>query len=448
MHPIQRKLFMKVSFFVPAIICLGFSTTVFAQKEIALDEVVSIAIQRNFDVQLFKNSSLSANTNKELAVGAFLPVINGVVNATQTSNDSDNITFAGDETIRKGAVTTNENASAQLVWTLFDGTRMFATRKRINQLAELGEINVRNQMMNSVATVSTNYFNIIRQKQQLKAILEVTSVNEERVKLAERKLAVGTGSKPELLQAKVDLNAQRVATLLQETTIQQLKDQLNNLVGMSLPDSYEVSDTIPINNDLTLASIIQDIETDNPSILVAKKGVEIATTSVWENKATRSPTLNFTSAYNYVRIENKLQINPVAQRYSQTNGYNFGLSLSIPILNSFNVKRNVAQAQITLERNKLLLEQLKAVALVGVKNAFSSYENAMKTLVIQEENLILAKENVKIALEGFKRGVNTYIELRTAQQSLSDVYNQLIAARFGTKVAEIELLRLKGALLK
>jgi outer membrane protein TolC len=335
-----------------------------------------------------------------------------------------------------------------MVWTLFDGTRMFATRKRIAQLAELGEINVRNQMMNSTASVATNYYSIIRQKQQLKAILELTSVNEERVKLAERKLAVGSGSKPELLQAKVDLNGQRVAALFQETLIQQLKDQLNNLVGMALPEGFEVSDTIPFNDHLSIEAIIDEIETNNQTILVAKKNVEIATTAIWENRSTRSPILNFNSSYNYVESENKLQINPVAQRFFQSNGFNYGLSLSIPILNAFNVKRNVAQAEIALERNKLLLDQLKAVALVGVKNAFSSYENAMKTLVIQEENLILAKENVKIALEGFKRGVNTYIELRTAQQSLSDVYNQLIAARFDTKVAEIELLRLKGALLK
>ena len=324
---------MKVSFFVPAIICLGFSTTVFAQKEIALDEVVAIAIQKNFDVQLFKNNSLSANTNKNLAIGGFLPTVNGTAVFSNINNDSRNITFSDVEIVRKGAVTINQNASVQMVWTLFDGTRMFATRKRIAQLAELGEINVRNQMMNSTASVATNYYSIIRQKQQLKAILELTSVNEERVKLAERKLAVGSGSKPELLQAKVDLNGQRVAALFQETLIQQLKDQLNNLVGMALPEGFEVSDTIPFNDHLSIEAIIDEIETNNQTILVAKKNVEIATTAIWENRSTRSPILNFNSSYNYVESENKLQINPVAQRFFQSNGFNYGLSLSIPILN-------------------------------------------------------------------------------------------------------------------
>jgi outer membrane protein TolC len=45
-------------------------------------------------------------------------------------------------------------------------------------------------------------------------------------------------------------------------------------------------------------------------------------------------------------------------------------------------------------------------------------------------------------------GVATYIELRTAQQTLADTYSQLILARFNAKAAETELLRLKGDLLK
>jgi outer membrane protein TolC len=60
---------------------------------------------------------------------------------------------------------------------------------------------------------------------------------------------------------------------------------------------------------------------------------------------------------------------------------------------------------------------------------------------------LLARENVTIAFEGFKRGITTFIELRTAQQSLADAYNRLIAARYLAKVSETELLRLKGSLL-
>ncbi len=202
-----------------------------------MDEAIELALEKNFDVRVQRAQAMSALNDNRFANAAFLPQLNATGAYLKSSNDSRAVTFANLETIRNGVRSTNLSASGQLSWTLFDGTRMFATRQRISQLADLGEVNVRNQMMNSVASVITNYYNIVRQKQQLLAIKELLSVNETRVTLADKKLQVGTGGKPELLQAKVDYNANRILALQQETLIQQLKDQLNGLLGMGLPDA-------------------------------------------------------------------------------------------------------------------------------------------------------------------------------------------------------------------
>jgi outer membrane protein TolC len=101
-----------------------------------------------------------------------------------------------------------------------------------------------------------------------------------------------------------------------------------------------------------------------------------------------------------------------------------------------------------MKRQQLLYDQQKQQVDIEIRNAYVSYDNAKKILIIEEENIVLAKENVTIALESFKRGVATFIELRTAQQSLAEGYNRLIAARYNAKIAETELLRLNGSLLK
>jgi len=288
----------------------------------------------------------------------------------------------------------------------------------------------------------------VRQKQQLRAIQEQMSVNEERVKLAERKLQVGTGGKPELLQAKVDLNAQRTLSIQQETLIIQLKDQLNGLVGLQLPAIYDVSDSIIINLDLKHEEISNDIENKNFSLQSTQTDIKIARLSLNERRAERSPIINLNGAYNYSQTDNTKLINPFSAVYSQINGLNYGLSVSIPILNGFNANRQIQQAKITLNRQQLLYDQQKQQIDIGIKNAYVNYDNAKKVLLIEEENILLAKENVSIALESFKRGIATFIELRTAQQSLADGYNRLIAARYNAKIAETELLRLNGGLLK
>ena len=427
---------------------LGFFSLIQSQAQnVTLEEVVQIALQKNYDVQVIKATGAIAANDNRYAFGAFIPFINANGSYVKNNNDSRNITFADVETIRTGAKASITNGSVQAIWTLFDGTKMFATRKRIEELAALGEVNVRNQMMNTTASIIVTYYSIIRQKQQLKAIQELMAVSEERVKLAERKLQVGTGGKPELLQAKVDLNAQRTATLAQETLIQQLKDQMNGLLAMSLPDVYDVADTIPINLSLNMEEVLTDIEKTNQTLVAAKKNIDVAELVLRENRSTRSPILNFTTAYNYGKTENELATSPVSQKYTQNQGYNYGLTLAVPILNGMNVNRLIGQAKINLGRQKLIYDQQVTLAVVGVRNAFVNYDNAKKALLIENENILLAKENVTIAFEGFKRGIITALDLRTAQQSLADAYNRLIAARYLAKVSETELLRLKGALL-
>lgn len=419
-----------------------------AQEQVSLEQVIALALEKNYDIRLAKNSSATAAVDDNYSIGVLMPQVNAV-GATVWNRNHQEFEFQ-DETrnVSGDAESQNINGSLQVVWTLFDGTKMFATRERLSEIATQGELNVKDQMVNSIALVITNYYTIVREKQQLRAILEQMSVNEERVKLAERKLQVGTGGKPELLQAKVDLNAQRTLKIQQETLIQQQKDRLNGLVGLTLPGTFEVSDSILINLDIKESEIMENIEKSNFGLQASQRGILVAEQSIRERRADRFPIINFNAAYNFSRTDNTQLINPFSSLVNQNNGYNYGVSLSLPIFNGLEINRTVQQSKIALTRQQLLYDQQRQQVDVGVRNAYVIYDNAKKILLIEEENIILAKENVTIALEGFKRGITTFIELRTAQQSLADGYNRLIAARFLAKTAETELLRLNGGLLK
>lgn len=429
------------------------SITAFSQNEVTLQDVVSLALEKNYDVKLARNYSEAVLTDNRYANGAFLPTLNATGAKVWNNNDQkqrlrNQQTQSDTLIIRDGVTSNNLTGSLQLSWTLFDGTRMFATRERLSELAVQGEMLLKDQMINTIADVITNYYDIVRQTQQLKAIQEQMSVSEERVKLAERKLQVGTGIKPELLQAQVDLNAQRAQVLQQQALISQLKQQMNGLVGMQLPGSYDVADSIIINYDMQQEAILQELDKSNYTLQAARKNVEIARLSLHERRGEYFPRLNFNSAYNYSKAETSVAINNFTPLLNRNIGFNYGFSVTVPILNGFNQRRLVQQAKVNVGRQEIFFDQLKTNVNVGVANAYTQYDNAKKILLIEEETIGLAKENVFIALEGFKRGVTTFIELRTAQQSLADAYNRLISARYNTKLAETELLRLSGGLLK
>jgi len=274
------------------------------------------------------------------------------------------------------------------------------------------------------------------------------SINEERVKLADKKLSVGLGAKPELLQAKIDLNAQIAEKLRQETVIQQLKERLNQLMAVELKSNYEVVDTIPINGDLQYGQFQEGIENTNPSILIARKNIDIANLVMRERKAERWPVLTFNSAYNFTRQENKVVINNFTPLFNQNKGLNFSFNLNVPIFNNFNTRRLIEQAQLDVRYQELFLKNQMSLIDVQLSNAFKNYEMEKRQLALEEDNIMLAKENVTIALERFRQGVSILLELREAQRSLEDAYNRLIAARYNTKLSEIQLNRLRGEIVR
>lgn len=420
----------------------------YCQQEISLEQVIALALEKNYDVQLAKNVSEAASTDNKYAFGAFLPQLEAT-GATVWSSNYQKLRFEDTNRNDSGRnVSNNTTASLQLTWTLFDGTRMFATRERVATIASQGEFFVKNQMVTTIAAVASNYYDIVRQKQQLKAIEEQMSVSQERVKLAERKLQVGTGAKPELLQAKVDFNAQRTQALQQQALIVQLKDRLNGLVGSQLPPQYEVSDTIVLNQNLQQEQLSNNIENTNFALQASRQEIGISNLMIRERRGELLPFLNFNGAYNYSRTDNNKLINPFGALFNQSDGYTYGFSVSMPILTGFNQRRLVQQAKINASRQQLLYDQQKITVNVELQNAYANYSSAKQILLVEEENIGLAKENVSIALETFKRGATTYVELRTAQQSLAEAYTRLINARYLAKVAEIELLRLNGDLLK
>jgi outer membrane protein len=349
---------------------------------------------------------------------------------------------------RDAVKTNNLNYGINLNWTLFDGFKMFATRDKLAEFQVLGELGVKTQVVNTVAGIINNYYDIVRQKQQLRAIEEQMSINEERVRLADRKISVGLGSKPELLQARVDLNAQIAARLRQQVLIAQLRDRLNQLIGFKTGSVYEVTDSIPLNTGLQFGEFATRVEETNPSLLFARKNIDIARITLRERRADLFPVLTFNSAYNFSQTDNNTVVNLNQPFFNQNKGFNYGFGLQVPLLNGFNSRRLIKQAQIDIRYQQLFYENQRSIVDAGISNAFKDYELQKQLLQLEEENIMLAKENVTIALERFRQGVSTNLELREAQKSLEDAYNRLIAARYNTKLAETELLRLKGDLVK
>lgn len=438
---------MKCKLILISWLCLGMMKSQ-AQELLTVEQAVAAAMSNNYDIQLVKNDSVIASLNNSYAYTAFLPTANATAGVIFNNNNTKQKLADGSVKQRSGLKSSNVASAVNLNWTVFDGLKMFTTRKKLAEIVTLGELNIKNQVNSTVADVINTYYNIVRQKQQLKAIEEQMRLNEDRVEQAQKKLTVGLGAKPELLQAKVDLNAQIASRLKQLTLIEQLKEQLNALMVMALDTRYEVEDSIPFKNDLIVTDIMAAAESGNPQLQVTQQDIRIAGLTLKERKAERFPTVNFNSAYNFSKTDNQTVVNNFTPLFNRNLGFNYGLSASIPIFNRFNTRRLIKTAELDIQFKNILYDYQRWQINVAINNAFKNYELERKTLQLEEENIVLAKENVYIASERLRLGVTSYLELRETQKSLEDAYNRLIAARYNSKLAETDLLRLKGAFVR
>ena len=291
-------------------ISLLMSTMAWNQSLLTIEEAIATALENNFEIRLAKNDSAAAALNYQYRNAALLPRLNANAGLTLNNNDQYQKFTDGAIRQRKGIRSENINANIALNWTLFNGGRLYATRERLTTLLEVGTLGVKNNIVNTVAQVITGYYAIVQQKQQLRAIEEQLNINNERVRLAEYKLNIGAGTKPDVLQSKVDLNATKAAQLQQQNSIALLKEQLNTLMGVASGRNYEVSDSIPFSDRIALQEVRQTLINSNPALLIANKQIDIARYELREAKAERWPQLNLATTYNFNRLDNLAVVNP------------------------------------------------------------------------------------------------------------------------------------------
>ena len=419
-----------------------------AQQPLTIEQAIATSLANNYDILLSRNDSLLAALDYAYANYAFYPRLNANAGYNLSNNNSRQVLADGSKRERNDIKSNNLSASINLNWTLFDGLKMFSTKKRLGQLVELGELQIKNQVITTVSDVMRTYYDLVRQQQQLKAIEETMQLSEERLKLAQYKFDIGTGAKPDALQAQIDLNAQKSAYLTQQSNILKTKELLNQLLSIPVDTDFNVLDTIPITTGLLLDSIQNGLTGINPQLLIIQKNLDIANLSLQERRAERFPTVSFNSAYNFSRVDNKSVINPFQPLFNQNRGLNYGFTATVPIFNGYNTRRLMKAAELDIEYQQLQYKKSLALITTSITNAYKDYDLSKRTLILEEDNIKLVRENLFIARERYRLGISTFLEMREAQRSLEEANNRLIQARYNTKIAEIELLRLRGDLVR
>jgi outer membrane protein TolC len=430
---------MKTKFLMVGLVAITLFPATFAQKIITADDAVSIALKNSYDILVARNDADIAKVNNTPGNAGMLPTASLGAAGTYSIDNTHASQSTGSSAYSSNAL----NAGAELNWTVFDGGKMFITKNKLNEIQALGEIDFRNQVLQTVYNVVLAYYNVVKQKQQLASIKKIIEYNQERVMILQTSFNAGASPKNNLLQAKIDLNVYLENAITQQNVILAAKRNLNQVLCRNIDSTrFEVADSIPNNYQPNKSDLIAKIYTNNTSILSLQKQIEISRLSVGEFKSNRLPKVSLNAGYNYQYNGNVTG----ASNWSKIYGPQVGGNISIPIYQAGNTSRQVAVSRLQLKSAEYNLENVKIQINTQLQNAFTDFENQQNLLSIEQENAALVKENLEISMQRLRLGQTTALEVRQAQQSFEDSFTRLINFKYNLKVAETRLKQLVSGL--
>jgi outer membrane protein len=407
------------------------------------EEAVRQAIENNYLVKMVLNKAHLAETGNTPGNAGMLPKVSAGAGVGYTLADQEQKNASGAVSKYSGNQGTNLSASATVSWTLFDGFKMFAARSRLKRLAQIGELNYRDTLQTISAQTIIAYYDLVTSQQQMRGIQKAIAVSEDRAKIAEKQFSVGTVSKVDYLQAKIDRNEQKSAALAQTNIIAQKKAVLNQLLCRQADQDFATIDSVPIAGDPVIMDAVS-LEKNSYQLNVAAKNVEVAQFLKQETTAALFPALSTSGGYGFGRSENSAG----GSLLNQSGGWNAGVTLSVPLFNGFVTLGQVRMADLNLANSRIALDNALLQVQTRQYLAKKDFYKSRDMLALEEENMGLADENLAIALERFRLGQSTSLELRTAELSYVNAVSRLTAARFNAKTAETELLRIQGGLIQ
>jgi len=426
-------------------IILIFPFSIFAQINgiLSYKQAVELLLKNNFDIQIAKNNATIADIQNTYGNAGFMPRVDINAGTSLASNKTSQEFANGLNVNQSGVGSKNINAGAFLTWTIFDGMKMFATKERLNLLEQQGELSMKLQMEQQIEQLTLLYFQAVRQEQLMKGIRATMQVSEERIKLYERKLEIGAGSNVELLQAKLDYNAQKSNLLIQKSLLSEYKSNLLALLKTDANASVEVDTIFEFENIKSLEEIKQKIEQSNQSVMLAKRNVQVQTQLLKESQSLVLPRVGLTSAYNFVRNENAAGFSLL----NQNLGYNFGVNLAWNIFNGFNTRNQIKVGKFAVQNSQIEVDKMKFTFYNAAFSAYQKMLNDQEILTLEEENIQLAQEALNISLARLKIGLGNYLEIKESQSTYEESITRLVNARYNLKQSETTIKKLMGTLV-
>jgi len=408
---------------------------------LTLHEALTTALKNSLDLQISQNNVDVQGLRNSAGFAGALPTVGLQASSNEVLNNTKQEFNTGQTVTRTGAAASQYNAGLAGNFLLFNGGRVVAARRRLDELSQISQLQLNSTVQNVLADVSLRYYAVVQQVRYIRTLQASVDVSRQKLRLIETRQSVGLANNADRFQAQLDLNAQLQTQQQQLLAADQARANLLRALTLDVNTPVAVEDTIPVNNSLRWNELEAALD-KNPDLLAADRQVRVLELLEREARAARFPSVGLNAGTNFARSANAVGLT----LFNQSFGPYAGLGLSVPLYSGGVNKRLVDIARLNIRTTELQSQALHRTYRLNAHNAWLAYERQLGLVQNAEENYRVARQLLHLVQLRLEAGLSTLVDVRVAQQSFEDAGYRLVNYRYAAKSSEITLRQL-GALL-
>ncbi|MDD2474428.1 MAG: TolC family protein [Dysgonamonadaceae bacterium] len=439
----QIKIEMKRVFsFIILSILVSFSCLSIGQV-INLEECLRIGLEQNFDIRIMRNKQDISDRNVTWGNAGLLPTIDANTGYNLKSDNANQTPADGsDENTIRNNNTQTLNASVNLNWTIFDGFNAQTNYQKLKELRSVGELNTQLSVESFIANLSAEYYNLVQETMRMKNLKSAVKLSGEQLRIVEARYQIGSLSRLDLQQARVDFNADSSRLIRQYEVLNTSRIKLNELMGVEDVETPLVAaDTAIILKPIEPKDVLwSNVLSSNILLQLTQKDIALSQLNLKNIESNYYPYVRLNTGYGFSHFN--YDVGSLDKQ--RTWGPSVGITVGVNIFDGFNKRREQKNARTRIENTRLEKDQMQLAVKSDFSNMWQSYLNNLELFKLEKENVENARENYEIAIERYKLGDLAGIRLREAQNSLLEAEERLVTAQFNIKINEISLKQISG----
>jgi outer membrane protein len=429
--------------FIIACLLISQGYTFGQQQAWSLEECIKYAIDHNIQIKQQTIQTRIQKNSLDQSKLNLLPTINGT--ATQ------NYTFG--RALDQNSYTFYNQTLLQNYFYIGGRTNLFSGLQNLNTIQRnkyellAGEQDLQKIRDNVSLSVALAYLQILLNKELVTANENQLNITKQQIGKTQKLVDAGSVARGNLLQIEAQAAQEELSLITMRNQLETSYLNLTQLLEIASPAGFEivVPDIIVEQNSVVTGNIdeIYQLATQSrPEIKSSELKLTASEYDLKIAKGGRIPSIsldhNFGTRYTY--FKNMPGYQPFEDQLKNNKSYGLGFTLSVPVLNGWQVNKNISNSKLAVESSQYSLDGTKKQLYKDIQQAYTDATAALKKYNASFKAVNSSEEAFRYTEQKFSVGMITPVDYNAAKTQLLNAQSDMSQAKyefiFKTKVLD------------